>query len=166
MNIFKIMFRKKLYFTTKSYCICILNYMYNFSNDWFTVGMIGIWFCNYLMILLRNCKLWTVLVTQFMYSLGLSLYSFSKLDYINTYFTSVIEMFELGSFLFWLLRCLILQFNIIKYCFSFHYSLISFHQQWYVRLHTGKRFVKRPFTWMYFRNIPKVFVVFPWKKKN
>ena len=38
---FKIMFRNKLYFTTKSYCICILNYMYNFSNDWFRVGMIG-----------------------------------------------------------------------------------------------------------------------------
>ena len=101
MNIFNIMFRNKLYFTAKSYCFCILNYMYNFSNDWFWIGMIGIWFCNYLMILLRNCKLWTVLVTQFMYSLGLSLCSFSKLDYINTYFTSVIEMFELGSFLFW-----------------------------------------------------------------
>ena len=39
---FKIMFRNKLYFTTKSYCICILNYMYNFSNDWFWIGMIGI----------------------------------------------------------------------------------------------------------------------------
>ena len=52
--------------------------------------------CNYLMILLRNCKLWTVLVTQFMYSLELlSFCSFSKLGYTNTYFTSVIEMFEL-----------------------------------------------------------------------
>ena len=32
---FKIMFRNKLYFTTKSYCICILNYlnMYNFNNE-------------------------------------------------------------------------------------------------------------------------------------
>ena len=40
---FKIMLRNKLYFTTtKKYCISILNYMYNFSNDWFRVGMIGI----------------------------------------------------------------------------------------------------------------------------
>ena len=42
---FKIMFRNNLYFTTKNYCICILNYMYNFSNeciDWFRVGMTAI----------------------------------------------------------------------------------------------------------------------------
>ena len=36
---FKVMFRNKLYFYYNkkllNYCICILNYMYNFSNDWF-----------------------------------------------------------------------------------------------------------------------------------
>ena len=45
------------------------------------------------MILLKNCE--AELVTQFIYSLGLSLCSFSKLGYINTYFASASEMFEL-----------------------------------------------------------------------
>ena len=120
--------------------------IYNVITSWFCWGTVN--FGLYLIVI------------QFMYSLGLSLCSFSKLGYINTYFTSVIEMFELWLFLFWPLRCLILQFNAVL--FFFHYSLmISFHQQWYIQLHTGKRFVKKAFTWMYFRNIPKVFVILP-----
>ena len=78
----------------------------------------------YFMILWKNCE--AELVTQFMYALGLSLCSFSKLGYINTYLTWVSEMFEL-RFLF---ISEVLDFIVLnaEYCFSFHYSLISFHQ--------------------------------------
>ena len=157
------MFRNKLYFTTKSYCICILNYMYNFSNDWFRVGMIGIWFCNYLMILLRNCKLWTVLVTQFMYSPGLSLCSFTKLGYINTYFTSVSDwnIWIMMLLLLWPLRCLILQFYIIVlFFFSLQPHLIS---STVIHIVTYREEVLLES--IFIRNISKVFVLVTPEKK-
>ena len=110
------MFRKKIVFYNKK-----LMYMYSKLHDFYDLmsSLIGlglesleydfaliklvdvltviIILYNYLMILLKNCE--AELVTQFMYSLGLSLSSFSKLGYNNTCFTSVSEMFEL-RFLF------------------------------------------------------------------
>ena len=119
------------------------------------------------MILLRsNCKLWTVLVTQFMYSLGLSLCSFSKLGYINTYSTSPqwLKCLNYDNFFsdLWGAWFNTVQFNTVLFFFSLQPHLFSS-----TVIHTvtyKKRFVKKAFTWMYFRNIPKVFPIFPWKK--
>ena len=115
--------------------------------------------CNYLMILWKNCKLWTVLATQFMYSLGLSLCSFSKLDNILIHACTsphaVIEMFELWSFLFWPLSFLILQVNTVLFFFSLQPHLASstvIHTDTYREEVCQKSF----YLMNVFRNIPGV----------